>query len=148
MALDPVQGLQALQVSYAAAIPAGQPGKPYWVCNGQVSLHRETFDGGSRGTQGDQEASRFWSQSRLFIIPAYQLPLEAFLDRAIELLVRPPALQPGPVAHFAPPTLMLEDIQPATEFVVAAIEAGRKDRMKKIGFTVKLSLPTLWILPE
>lgn len=148
MALDPVQGLQPLQIFYSATVPAGQPGKPYWVSSGQVSLHRETFDGRNHATQSDQEASHFWSQPRLFIIPAYQLPLEAFLARSIELLVRPPALHPGPAAPFEPPTLMLEDIQPAAEFVVAAIEAGRKDRMKKLGFTLKLSLPALWIFSE
>lgn len=41
----------------------------------------------------------------------------------------------------------MEDIQPVAEFVVMAIEAGRKDMLKNLRFTLKLSLPSLWILP-
>jgi hypothetical protein len=41
----------------------------------------------------------------------------------------------------------LEDVSAAAEFIVMAIEAGRKDKLKELDFSLKLSTPVLWILP-
>ena len=41
----------------------------------------------------------------------------------------------------------LEDVTAATEFVIMAIEAGRKDKLKELDISLKLSTPVLWILP-
>jgi hypothetical protein len=145
MALNPLEGLQPLQIFYSAALPPNTIGKPFWVSNGMVALSRETYRSDNKSAQ---EAMQFWGQPRRFFLPAFQQTrLDEYLDTAISLLVRPPALQPGPACAFQPVTLFMEDIQPATEFIVMAIEAGRKDQMKNLRFEVKLDPPALWILP-
>ena len=142
--LDPAEGLKPLQVYYTAGIRPGAPGKPYWVVDGQVVIQRrESY--GSAG-QALQEAQRFWSQSRRFFLPAYSATLEALLAQATSLLVQPPALQAGPPAPFEPVMLSLEDVQPGVEFIVMAVEAGRKDKLKTVDFSLKLGEPALWIL--
>lgn len=138
-------GLQSLEVNYMAGIPADAKGKPYWVVQGQVSsLQREKYGSGSKETQ---QAQTFWSQAQRFFVPAYSATLEHLLAQATQLLLQPPALQKGTAAPFEPVTLAIEDVRPAAEFIVVAIEAGRKDKLKKINFSLQLSLPVLWILP-
>lgn len=144
MALDAQSGLKPMQVHYAEGIPANGRGKPYWVAEGQVTLERDVYRSSAKSAQ---EAAQFWSQARRFLIPAFSAPLEDMLALATRLLLQPPLLKPGPAVRFEPVTLSMEDIQPAAEFIVMAIEAGRKDMLKNIRFTLKLSLPALWILP-
>ena len=43
--------------------------------------------------------------------------------------------------------LYRDDVLAAAEFIVIAIEAERKDKIKSIDFELKLSKPVLWILP-
>ncbi len=69
------------------------------------------------------------------------------MGQTARCLLQPPVLKPGSPAKFEPVTLSMEDIQQVAEFVVMAMEAGRKDMLKNIRFTLKLTLPTLWILP-
>ncbi len=142
--LDPQQGLAPLQVYYAASIPAAAQGKPYWVVDGQVSMRRQVYRSSGKSAQ---ESEVFWSQPRRFFVPAFSLPLEALLNQASSLLLQPPAIRSGPPARFAPVTLAMEDIRPTAEFIVMAVEAGRKDMVKDIHFDLKLSTPALWILP-
>jgi hypothetical protein len=144
MALDTQKGLLPLQVYYAEGIPPNTPGKPFWVSQGQVTLERDVYRSSGRSAQ---EAGQFWSQPRRFIIPAYPTSQEDLLAQAARFLLQPPALKPGSPAGFEPVTLSMEDIQPVAEFIVMAIEAGRKDMLKNIRFTLKLTLPTLWIMP-
>jgi len=56
-------------------------------------------------------------------------------------------LSSGPATPFEAVTLKREDLSAAAEFIVMAIEAGRKDKIKRIDFELKLSKPVLWILP-
>jgi hypothetical protein len=144
MLLDPQAGLAPLEVHYAAGIPPNTPSKPYWVADGQVTLSRQSYGSGGKESR---EAELFWSQPRRFFIPAFAAPLEALLSQAMQMLLQPPPLQDGPAARFEPVTASVEDVQPAAEFIVMAIEAGRKDKAKKIDFTLELSSPELWILP-
>jgi hypothetical protein len=138
-------GLQALEVHYMAGIPANTKGKPYWVVRGQVSsLEREKYGGGNKETQ---EAEALWSQPQRFFVPAYNTTLEHLLAQATQLLLQPPALQEGTAVPFEPVTLAVDDIRPAAEFIVMAIEAGRKDKLKKMNFSLQLFPPVLWILP-
>jgi hypothetical protein len=138
-------GLQALEVHYMAGIPANSKGKPYWVTQGQVSsLQREKYGSGGKEAQ---EAEAFWGQPRRFFVPAYSATLENLLAQATQLLLQPPALQEGPASPFEAVTLAVEDVRPAAEFIVMAIEAGRKDKLKKMNFSLQLSSPVLWILP-
>jgi hypothetical protein len=141
--LDEEKGLASLQVHYAASIPSNTTGKPYWVTDGQATLQRQTYSGNQ-----NKDAQQFWSQPRRFFVPAYACSLESLLQQAVSLILQPPALQEGSPAHFEPVTLHLEDVTSAADFIVVAVEAGRKDKLKQVDFTLKLSSPELWILPS
>jgi hypothetical protein len=139
--LDEEQGLKAVEVSYSASLKANTRGKPYWVAEGQVSLKRQTYGGNE-----ERAAQQFWSEPRLFFVPAFACPLETLLDLGQCFLLRPPALQPGAPAQFDPVVLSPEDIKAAVDFIVMAVEAGRKDKLKQVDFSVILTPPVLWIL--
>ena len=144
MLLDESIGVDRQEVLYAAAIPVNETGKPYWVAEGQVRLSRNSF---GRAGRSEAEATAFWSQPRLFCMPAYAAPLEQLLSEGINYLVKPPALQPGPAARFLPVTLHISDVRLAAEFLIVAVEAGRSDKLRELNFELKLSWPVLWILP-
>ena len=142
MLLDESKGLLPLQVQYAAGIAPDAVGRPFWVADGQVSLQRELYSGNKTA-----EAQLMWAQPRRFTIPAYNCPLETLLQYGPQLLLKPPALQPGPAARFQPVTLSPGDIQALAEFIVVAIEAERSDMLKQIVVSVKMSEPVLWVFP-
>jgi hypothetical protein len=144
MSLDTQKGLTPLQVHYAEGIPPNGRGKPYWAAEGHVTLQRQVYRSSGKSAQ---EAEQFWAETRRFIIPAYSISQEELLAQTTRYMLQPPALKPGSAASFEPVTLSLEDIQPVAEFIVLAIEAGRKDILKNIHFTLKLTPPSLWILP-
>ena len=141
--LDISKGLVPLEVNYAQEIAPNTPGKPFWVTEGRVAFaNRQTYSGNE-----DREAHNFWAQPRRFFVPAFSSPLEALLELGSKFLQQPPSLQPGPAARFEPVTLALEDVKPLAEFIVMALEAGRKDKLKEIQFSLELSNPVLWVLP-
>ncbi len=141
--LDLSKGIAPLELNYAAGIAPNRPGRPYWVTQGQVTFsRRQTYSGNE-----DREAHLFWGQPRQFCVPAFTNTLDALLEAGSRLLLQPPALQPGPAARFEPVTLAMEDVKPLAEFIVMALEAGRKDKLKEIQFTLELTSPVLWILP-
>lgn len=141
--LDLSSGMAFLEVNYAAGIAPNTLGKPYWVSDGSVTFtRRQTYSGNE-----DREAHNFWGQPRRFFVPAFNSTLEGLLDLGSRLLIQPPTLQPGPVVRFEPATLALEDVKPLAEFIVMAIEAGRKDKLREIQFSLEMHNPVLWILP-
>ncbi|MFM8319786.1 MAG: hypothetical protein ACKOC5_02640 [Chloroflexota bacterium] len=144
LALDQQKGLAPLQIQYAAGLPANREGRPFWVVNGKVALQRMTF--GEKG-KVDQQSDDYWAQPHRFYLPAYDLGLDEMLSNATRLLAEPPNLQAGPPGRFCPVTLGLDDLQPVIEYLVTAIEAGRKDRMRALGIKLNLSQPVLWVLP-
>ena len=144
MYLDEAHGLEALDVHFSAELPQEGTGKPYWVADGQVTMARETYD--YAGEHG-KAAEEFWGQSRRFFVPAYQAPLEGLLKDARGMLLNLPDLEPGPATPFEAVTLFRDDVKSAAEFIVIAIEAGRKDQIKRVDFELELSTPVLWILP-
>jgi len=135
--------LTSLEVNYSAAIPANQPGKPYWVTRGKVDLTRQVFSGSNK----ENDALKLWGAPRLFIIPAFPCPLEALLNLGPRLLLQPPSLDPGPPASFSPVTISPADVKPLAEFIVLAIEASRQDKLKSIHIALELETPSLWVLP-
>jgi hypothetical protein len=144
LALDEDQGLVPLEVQTSADLPPNTTGRPFWVARGQVDLQaRETYGSGGKARS---EADRFWSEGRLFFIPAFACPLEERLSLSIRLLTQPPELRPGPPARFIPAILPASDVQAAAEFTIMAIEAGRSDKLKEVHFTLQLEPPALWIL--
>jgi hypothetical protein len=104
-------------------------------------LQRETYSGNE-----NRAAADFWAQRRRFFVPAFTVPLEQLLAVGMDLLLRPPALQTGPVAPFESVTLHMDDVKAAAEFMVVAVEAGRQDKLKNVDFSLNLSPPALWIL--
>jgi hypothetical protein len=73
--------------------------------------------------------------------------MDILIALGVRLLLQPPALQPGSQAAFESITLAQADLEAAAEFIVVAIEADRKDKLKNVQVSVKLSEPVLWILP-
>jgi len=140
--LDEQKGLAQIEVHFTTGIPSGAKGKPFWVADGQVATRRQTYTGNQ-----DSDAQKFWSQPRRFFIPAFSCTLDDRLNLAMNLMIHPPALQAGPAAPFEGVLIHLEDVTAATEFVIMAIEAGRKDKLKELDISLKLSTPVLWILP-
>jgi hypothetical protein len=138
------EGLIPLQVNYTQGITPPQKGHPFWVAEGHVSINRDTY-----GTFGkkSQDALRFWEKPRLFIIPAFLYPLDEFSRVGVGWLQAPPVLQSGPPVDFVPVTVAGDDVGVWAEFLVMALEAARKDKVKKIDFNLKLGEPQLWILP-
>lgn len=135
--------LQPLEVHYAAGIPAAAKGKPYWVAQGRVQIiQRQTY----RGNQS-RNMHTFWQAPRLFFVPAYTLPLEQLVQLGMELLRQPPALQPGRPAAFLPVNFLPSDVRPLAEYVILAVEAGRKDDLRSLKFDLQLDPPQLWVLP-
>ena len=141
MRLDEDKGLVELVVNFAAGIPIGARGKPFWVANGSVALQRDTVSGNQ-----SREADLFWGQPRRFYVPAYALPLETLLATGMAYLLKPPVVQPGPAASFEPVVLPIEDVHATAEFIIMAVEAERKDMLKNVQFSLQLSDPVLWVL--
>jgi len=144
LALDEDRGLISLDVHHSDSIPANSKGKPFWVAEGRLALQRETY--GSFGARS-AEAQKFWGQPRSFFVPAYSCPLETRLQMGIKYLADPPSLSLGPPTPFEPVTLASRDVKSLAEFVIMAVEAGRKDNLKEVHLTLELSDPVLWILP-
>jgi len=140
--LDDKRGLRALEIRYAAGIAANAKGKPFWVAQGQVTMQRETYSGNK-----SKEAQEFWSQPRWFFVPAYTCSHVTLAEIGVRFLLKPPALQPGQPAPFEPVTLPLADVSATAQFIVMAIEAERKDKVKRVQFKLKLEPPVLWVLP-
>jgi hypothetical protein len=105
-------------------------------------LQRQTY-----GSNRSGEAQDYWSRPRRFFIPAYDCPLDEAVQECLQRLARPEELEPGPLAAFRSVTLAEEDLQALAEFVVLAIEARRKDKLREVVFSVKLEPPDLWVLP-
>ena len=147
--LDEDHGLEKLEVHFSTAIPPNAAGKPFWVAEGTVTLTRETYD--SRGSRNN-DALAFWAGTRLFFVPAFATNLEQLLSIGASLVKNPPVLESADEriaagTRFDPVVLPMQDVRSAADFIVVAIEAERKDKLKVIEHTLELSYPVLWILP-
>ena len=138
--LDEAKGLAPLEVHYAAGIPAGKQGNPYWVAQGQAALQRKTFQGDKSG-----DMLSYWAQPHLFFVPAVTLPLDQVVEVGTRLLRQPPALVAGPAVPFLPVTVPPDDMRALAEFVVFGVEAERKDALKELSIRLDLASPELWI---
>lgn len=141
--LDEIEGLTSLEIFFSADIPPNSLGKPYWITRATVSLQREAY-----GILGKQNgvANRFWSHPRQFFIPAFASSLEDMIATGKRLLIDPPSLHSGPPVKFEAVTLHKDDVISAVEFIIVGIEAGRKDKVKRVDFTLDFDEPVLWIL--
>ena len=137
-------GLTTLEIHYAKGIQPPQKGRPFWVCEGRVDLERQTYSGLGKKTK---DAEQFWSQPRKFFVPAFAYPLEEFTRLGVDWLQQIPVLSSGLSVEFEPVTVAAKDIQAWVEFLVLALEAERKDKVKSVRFNIQLGEPQLWILP-
>lgn len=144
MALTDAGELIPCEIYFSAALSPQQKGKPFWVAEGKVRLNRQSYNVVGKS---DREAEVFWSQPRLFFIPAYACDLEEMLRVGTQLLTHPPALNPGTPTDFLPITHSAADFRPFAEFLIIALEAARKDKVKEVRFELELQPPVLWILP-
>jgi len=142
LVLNLEKGVSLMRMHYQAGLDPNGTGRPFWVVEAQVAVSRQTYSGNQAA-----EAAQFWSQPRRFFIPAFACPLETVLTLGPQMLLQPPELKEGPRAPFAPVTVAIHDVQPMVEFIVVAVEAGRKDKLKQVQVEVKPSEPALWILP-
>ncbi len=142
--LDEVKGVSSQAFNFAAGIPQGKVGNPFWVVGGNLRLNRQTY--GAFGKK-DEEAAEFWAAPRRFFIPAFTCDLETTVNLGTALLRNPPRLAPGTPVPFLPVTVQPQDIFPLAEFIVVAIEAERKDSLREISFTLELRAAELWVLP-
>ena len=136
-------GLIPLAIHYSQGITPPKKGRPFWVSEGLVTLQRDTYGRG----KSDSDSRQFWGQPREFIIPAFPYPLDEFSRVELQWLQSPPALQPGPVVEFESVTVAAEDVPVWAEFLVVALEAERKDKVKTINFQLEMNEPQLWVLP-
>lgn len=134
--------LAPLEIHFANGIQPGQPGRPFWVAQGVVSVQRETYSGNE-----SRQALEFWQGPRTFFVPAYSCALDQLISLGMHLLKQPVVMQQGQICPFLPITLALEDVRPMAEFIIMGIEAERRDMLKSVGVTLNLAPPILWVLP-
>lgn len=135
--------VRLVDVKYAANLDPNQPGKPYWAVTGRVTIRtRQTYKGNE-----SRESSLFWSEPRLFLIPAFAVPLEEQVALGMQGLRSAPPLVVGDRSvSLLSVVTPVRDISPLVEFIVLAIEADRRDAMKTLDFKVDLQEPQLWVL--
>jgi hypothetical protein len=138
-------GLHPIDIRYAASGSKKTEWRPWWVFNGQVSLvRRETQSGNQR-----DEALRFWEKVTRLYVPAWELSLQAVREAGLAQLKAQPPLQamPRPAgARCAPVVVSASDARQLLDYLVLTVEAGRKDWLKDLQFTVEVGLPELWAL--
>jgi hypothetical protein len=141
--LDDQRGLRPLEIFFSRALGQGQRGRPFWVAPGRVDItERQTYKGNEK-----QAAAQFWSAERLFFIPAWEASLDEIISAGVDLLHKAAPMEPGSLAPFLPAVTLPGDLQPLCEFMVASIEADRRDALKRVNFSLKLKPPQLWVLP-
>ena len=134
-------GLTPLELHYDASIRSGQPGRPFWVAQGQVTVNRQTY----RGNE-NQQAQEFWRQPRTFFVPAFACSLDELVSLGMKLLRQPVATLEGQRTPLLPVQLSMGDVRPMAEFIIMGIEAERKDMIKTVQIQLNLAAPVLWIL--
>ncbi|RCK73171.1 MAG: hypothetical protein ANABAC_0058 [Anaerolineae bacterium] len=144
MALNDEGELIPCEFHFSANLPPTGKGKPFWVAEGRVRISRQSYN---LIGKSDQEAISFWNQPRWFFIPAYECGLDDMLTIGTRWLTTPPPLVEGSKTDFVPITQSASDVRAFAEFLIVAVEAARKDKVKGIQFVLELQPPLLWILP-
>ena len=139
------EGLRPIELRFAATNAKNTEWRPWWVFTGQVHLTRRETQGGNQR----DEALRFWAQVTHFYVPAWDLSLSAVREAGLAQLQKQPQLQamPRPAgARCAPVVVSATDARQLLDYLVVTVEAGRKDGLKDLLFTVEVGLPELWAL--
>jgi hypothetical protein len=151
------EGVRTIEVRFAVSSPAAGQAVgwlPYWVFHGHVHIReRETQGGGGWGILGatpDAESRQLWGNQRQLYVPAWNLPLREAQAIGSKLIEAQPAYSfiPRPEnARIQTATISADDAAKMLEFIVLAIEARRKDWLKRLVFELELEPAQLWALP-
>ena len=142
-------GLTLTTIEFAApAVEKFDAWAPLWLFNGRVTITSRQTQG--RNKQAEQDAQQLWGYPRRLYVPAWDLPTEAICQLGGDLVQRQPEFQPTPPpssATLIEAVLTPEDALKLLEFVVFNVEAGRKDWLKELHFTIEAGPPQLWAIP-
>jgi hypothetical protein len=151
------EGVRTADVRFAVSSRAAAQGGrwlPYWVFHGRVHIQqRETQGGGGWGILGltpEAESRQLWGSDRYLYVPAWNLHLREAQAIGSELIQAQPAhsFVPRPEsAQVETATIMAQDAAKMLEFIVLAIEARRKDWLKRLVFELEVGPGELWLLP-
>ncbi len=140
--LDDEKGIRPLEVRFARpGAEAGLLWKPFWVAVGRVMFELRQTYGRDRGPD------EMWASPQTFVIPAFECSLEEAAEWGLGFLRNPPNLVPGENGKLERATLGAEEARTLAEFVVLTVEAGGRDQLKAVSFTLDLEAPVLWALP-
>jgi uncharacterized protein YbaR (Trm112 family) len=127
--------------------------RPFWVFTGQVTLHKREVQSkdGFLSNSSAEAAQQLWGKPRRLFTPAWDLPLSEAQRIGCHLIeaqgeyrqVERPS-QP----QLLPAALAAADAQKLLEFIVAAIEARRKDMLRDLKFSIQINQTELWALPQ
>lgn len=92
-----------------------------------------------------------WQELQRFYVPAWELSVHQVQDIGSRLVQRQPEMrfveQPAGL-NLIPATVNPADAHRLLEFIVLAIEAGRRDWLKEIDFELEVGDPELYVLPK
>jgi hypothetical protein len=146
-----LNGPQKMKLRFA--VPAGTSAAvgqwlPYWVFQGRVNITRRETQG---GRSEDKNVQALWGSPRRFYAPAWDTALAQAQSIGSRMTERQPEFQfvdqPASL-QLVPAVVTPGDSRKLLEFVVLAIEAGRKDWLKKLVFDLELGEPELWAIPQ
>ena len=139
---SPPSGLVRIDIHYDSGLRSGQPGRPFWVTQGDVAVSRQSYRGNET-----RQAQEFWQKPRTFFVPAFACSLTDMVILGMQFLHKPIVMTEGQPAPFLPVKLSPVDARPMAEFIIMGMEAERKDMLKSVQIELKLTAPVLWILP-
>lgn len=143
----------AVKMPVKFAVPAESQVKskrwmPFWRIEGQARISKRETQGGR--SQNDK-AMQFWSTSRNFFVPAWELDPRIAQDVGSRLVQNPITL----VTIEQPTSALIQtavvtpnDAKKLIEFIVLAVEARRKDWLRDLNFDLETKEAELWAIPE
>ena len=122
---------------------------PFWVFEGLVKVTERETQSGWRTK--DKDSQQFWASPRQLYVPAWDLSVHNAQDVGSQLILNQPEftsiVQPK-VINLTPTVVKPNDAKKILEFIILAIEARRKDWLKKFAFELEVSKPQLWAMPQ
>jgi hypothetical protein len=121
---------------------------PFWVFNGRVLIKERVLQG---GRSDEKESERLWGAPRALYVPAWELSMAIAQNVGSQMIQQQPELQRverPEESQFISATVTPDDARKLLEFIVLAIEARRKDMLKRLEFDLEVGEPQLMALPK
>ena len=121
---------------------------PFWVFNGRVNIRKRQLQG---GRSDDKDSERLWGVPRALYVPAWELSMEIAQNVGSQMIQGQPKLQQierPQGSQFVSATVTPNDARKLLEFIVLAIEARRKDMLKKLEFDLEVGEPQMMVFPK